>query len=611
MFIWRIIRTGLKYIWKTINTVRIITLNLVFFFILFMVIGLSGSNISPQSGILVLDIEGVLVDSTNMDPNFYQLSRKLSGNKVDPARENNLFEITQKIDQAATDPNIKGIVLKLDNFDGGSLPSLEYLAKYLKKFKATGKPIYAYGSSYNQKQYYLASLANKIYLSNFGSVELYGLAANNFYFKSLLDNLKIKTHVFRVGTYKSAVEPYIRNDMSKEAKENTRRWLTSMWKNYLTDISDSRGKPTDSLSPNANTLIERLKAVSGNMTEYALENNIVDTVVSDYEFEQEMHSQFKTSDSVSIYDYQLNAKAMQSFEPNSPATHHKPLIAVVFVNGTISQGNSSEMIVGSNSITKQLRALGNDKSVRAVVLRINSPGGSVNGSEEIRSELAALREKDIPVVVSMGGMAASGGYWIATESDYIYSSANTITGSIGIFGILPNFEGTLNNIGINSDGVSTSPLAGVTMTKEIPEQFSQLMQMSVNNGYDNFLSIVSQARNMNYDDVDKIAQGQVWLGEEALKIGLVDEIGDIDNAIQKAATIAGVSDYTVTWQKQEADLFSSILNNYSAILPNTLTQLIYNELPAAKQFKEQITIWNSLNKAQNRYVYCLSCADVK
>lgn len=608
---WRAIGTKIKYIFKTINTIRIILLNIVFFSLLILIMGLFKLNDVPQSGILILDIEGIIVDSTDVDQDLYKINKKLGGIKDNSPLENSLFELTQKIEQATTDKGIKGIVLKLDNFSGASLPALEYLAKYLKQFKAAGKPIYAFGNNFDQKQYYLASLADKIYLANLGSVEIFGFATNNLYFKSLLDKLKVNTYVFRVGTYKSAVEPYIRDDMSEQAKQNTQRWLNSLWKKYLIDISLSRNQEPNTLAPNTNILLERLSMVSGNMADYALENNIVDVVKSSAEFEQEIYALFDTEDTVSIYDYELLPNKKHTIDSHSFVSDHNPKIAVVVVNGAIIQGDSAEGIAGSNTIVEQLRDLSYDDDVRAIVLRIDSPGGSVTGSEAIRSELAALREKDIPIVVSMGGMAASGGYWIATESDYIYASSKTITGSIGIFGVIQTFEDTLSNIGVHTDGVATSPLASVTITKQLPKQFEKLMQMTIDNGYNHFLSLVAQSRNMNYEDVDKLAQGQVWLGEEAQKNGLVDEIGDIDNAIHKAASLAGVSDYSIFWQKQEINLFNSIVNNVSATLPKSFTQMLYNQLPIAKQAKQQITFWNNLNDPQNRYVYCLNCADIK
>jgi len=277
MHFWRSIGTGIKYIWKTINIIREIILNLIFFITILFFIGLIGLinnptrvNNIPQSGVLILDLEGVIVDSTSYDQDLYALSKKLNNNKPDPTRQNSLFELTQKIAQATDDPRIEGIILKLDNFAGADLPSLQYLAKYLTAFKTKGKPIYAVGGYFDQKQYYLASLANKIYLINQGSVSLYGFSTNNFYFKSLLDNLKINTHVFRVGTYKSAVEPFLRDNMSVNAKENTTRWLTTMWHNYLNNVANNRKLAPDNLVPTPEVMLSRLKSVSGSMSEYAL-----------------------------------------------------------------------------------------------------------------------------------------------------------------------------------------------------------------------------------------------------------------------------------------------------------------------------------------------------
>lgn len=616
MYFWRSIGKGIKYTWKAINLVREIILNLIFFIILLSVLSImgltndsSGGNTAPQSGVLVIDLEGVIVDSMTYDQEFYALTKKLNGNKVDLDRQNNLFELALKIAQATDDPNIKGIVLKLDNFAGGNLPNLQYLAKYLEAFKAKGKPIYAFGGNFDQKQYYLASVADRINLINHGSVSLYGFSANNFYFKELLDNLKVNTHVFKVGTYKSAVEPFLRNDMSEPAKENTTRWLSSMWDNYLNDIAQNRKQPADNLVPPADVMLSRLKSVSGNMSEYALDNKIVDKLLSNYEVDEYIDDLFSNDTLLSIYDYRLYPTRMQQFEKES--RNSKSLIAVVFIDGTIATGQSANNVAGSDSIIQQLRDIGENSNVRAVVLRINSPGGGVYASESIRSEVAALRNADIPVVVSMGGMAASGGYWIATQSDYIVANQNTLTGSIGIFGIIPTFENSLAHIGIHTDGVSTSPLASMNIAEDLSPEANQLIQMNIENGYDNFVSLVADSRNMSHEEVDHIAQGQVWLGQEAKEIGLVDEIGDFDDAVAKAASLAGVTNYQIAWPKSEQDFFTALFSEYSAMLPQSAAKIIYSQLPQSAQIKQHIALWDNLNDPQNSYIYCLNCSVVK
>lgn len=600
----------IKLIWKTINVFRQIFLNIIFFISIILIFSgielikdLKKQDIVPQYGTLVLDLEGVIVDSTRYDDEIYALQNKIYGKKVNTSRENSLFELTQKIAQATTDPNIDGMVLKLDNFVGADMSSLQYVGKYLSKFKEANKPIYAIGSNFNQSQYYLASYANKIYLTPLGAVNVYGLSANNLYYKTLLDNLKINTHVFRVGTYKSAIEPFIRDDMSDAAKSNTTRWLSAMWENYLNDISVQRKKAPSQLVPNPTDMLSELKAAKGSMSQYALSTGLVDVVASNYQYDLDI---VQNQHQLSIYDYKLTEKDEQ--------TDDKPLIAVVFVNGTITDSENNTDIAGSQDIVEQLRNIRNNldnQNVQAVILRVNSPGGSVDASEAIRSELEALRSYQIPVVVSMGGMAASGGYWISTASDYIIASPNTITGSIGIFGIIPTFEKSLSHIGVYNDGVTTSPLANNSVTRNLPDEMSQLIQMNIDNGYNTFISLVAKARNMSTEQVDKIAQGQVWLGSEASNIGLVDKLGDFDDAIETAVTLANLTDYKIDWLKPDVSWFNSFYSEMLTMLPKSTAEIFFDQLPQAKQLKQQVSLWNKFHDSQNRYIYCLNCADVR
>lgn len=600
----------IKLIWKTVNVFRQIFLNLIFFIAVILIFSgielikdLKKQDVVPQYGTLVLDLEGVIVDSTRYDDEIYALQNKIYGKKVNTSRENSLFELTQKIAQATTDPNIDGMVLKLDNFVGADMSSLQYVGKYLSKFKEANKPIYAIGSNFNQSQYYLASYANKIYLTPLGAVNVYGLSANNLYYKTLLDNLKINTHVFRVGTYKSAIEPFIRDDMSDAAKSNTTRWLSAMWENYLNDISVQRKKAPSQLVPNPTDMLSELKAAKGSMSQYALSTGLVDVVASNYQYDLDI---VQNQHQLSIYDYKLTEKDEQ--------TDDKPLIAVVFVNGTITDSENNTDIAGSQDIVEQLRNIRNNldnQNIQAVILRVNSPGGSVDASEAIRSELEALRSYQIPVVVSMGGMAASGGYWISTASDYIIASPNTITGSIGIFGIIPTFEKSLSHIGVYNDGVTTSPLANNSVTRNLPDEMSQLIQMNIDNGYNTFISLVAKARNMSTEQVDKIAQGQVWLGSEASNIGLVDKLGDFDDAIETAVTLANLTDYKIDWLKPDVSWFNSFYSEMLTMLPKSTAEIFFDQLPQAKQLKQQVSLWNKFHDSQNRYIYCLNCADVR
>lgn len=599
----------IKSIWKIINLIREIFLNLVFLIIILLIFSgialikeVNKQDVIPQSGTLIMDLEGVVVDNSLYSDEIYEIQDKIYGKKVNLSRENSLFDLVQKISQATSDPNIKSLVLKLDNFVGADMSSLQYIGKYLTKFKAANKPIYAIGSNFNQSQYYLASYANKIYLTPLGAVNVFGLSANNLYYKTLLENLKVNTHVFRVGTYKSAIEPFIRDNMSEEARSNTSRWLNLMWNNYLGDISQERKKAPSQLVPLPENMLSELKAANGNMAQYALANGLIDTIATNQEFELEINIKNR----VSIYDYQLKEKVM-------PASK-EPKIAVVFVNGTITNGENSSNVAGSQDIVEQLRKIRknlNKNNIQAVILRVNSPGGSVDASEAIRNELEALRSYQIPVVVSMGGMAASGGYWISTASDYIVASPNTITGSIGIFGIVPTFENSLSHIGVYNDGVSTSPLANRSLTQNLSSEMNQFIQMNIDNGYHTFISLVAKARNMTTEQVDNIAQGQVWLGSEGSKNGLVDKLGDFDDAIEMAATLANISDYQIDWQKQEGNWLNAFYSDMIAMMPKSTAEVLFEQIPEIKQIKQQVSFWDKFQDGQNRYIYCLNCADIR
>lgn len=600
-----------KTIWKIINLIREIFLNLIFLIIIILIFSAISlvqeaqkQEIVPQKGALVLDIEGVIVDNSLYSDNIYALQNKIYGKSVNIARENSLFVLTQKIAQATKDPNIKSIILKLDNFVGADMSSLQYIGKYLTKFSNAKKPIYAIGSNFNQSQYYLASYADEIYLKPQGAVSVFGLSASNLYYNTLLKNLKVNTHVFRVGTYKSAVEPFLRDNMSEEAKSNTTRWLTLMWNSYLNDISSQRKRAAAQLVATPAEMLSQLKAANGSMSQYALSNGLVDVIASSYEFELEMSH----TNEVSIYDYQL--KKQQNDESDDEKSD-KPIIAVVFVNGTITSGESSSNVAGSLDIVNQLRKIRSNLNIGAVVLRVNSPGGSVEASEAIREELEAIRDNQIPVVVSMGGMAASGGYWVSTASDYIVASPNTITGSIGIFGIIPTFEKSLSHIGVYSDGVTTSPLSKSNLAEDLPDEMNQLIQINIENGYNTFISLVAQARNMSSEQVDKIAQGQVWLGIEANKNGLVDKLGDFDDAVEMAATLAHLTDYKIDWQKPETKWFNVLTSDIVAALPKSTASILFEQLPEVKQLQQQVSLWDKFHDIQNRYIYCLNCADVR
>ncbi len=539
--LWRFIAGFFKWTWRLLNFVREMVLNLFFIFLVLVGVGIwmqvSGgdSKETASRGALLLDISGVIVDKPDSSQRFSKLSRQLLGASSDRLQENSLFDIVNTIRQAKDDRNITGIVMDLKNFAGGDQPSMQYIGKALKEFRDSGKPVYAVGENYSQGQYYLASFANKIWLSPQGVVDLHGFATNGLYYKSLLDKLKVSTHVFRVGTYKSAVEPFIRDDMSPAAREADSRWIGELWQNYLNTVAANRQIPAQQVFPGAQGLLEGLTKTGGDTAKYALENKLVDALASSAEIEKTLTKEFgwsktdKNYRAISYYDYALKTPADTGDS-----------IGVVFANGAIMDGEETQGNVGGDTTAAQIRDARLDPKVKAIVLRVNSPGGSVTASEVIRAELAAARAAGKPVVVSMGGMAASGGYWISTPANYIVANPSTLTGSIGIFGVITTVENSLDSIGVHTDGVSTSPLADVSITRALPPEAQQMMQLSIENGYKRFITLVADARHSTPEQIDKIAQGHVWTGQDAKANGLVDSLGDFDDAVAKAAELAKV-----------------------------------------------------------------------
>ena len=615
--VWRFIAGFFKWTWRLLNFVRELVLNL--FFILLVLVGvgiwmqLSSSSSTEHStrGALLMDISGVVVDKPSPSSKLSVIGRQFFGASSDRLQENSLFDIVQTIRQAKDDRNITGIVLDLKNFAGGDQPSMQYIGKALREFRDSGKPVYAVGDSYSQAQYYLASFANKIWLSPQGVVDLHGFATNGLYYKTLLDKLKVSTHVFRVGTYKSAVEPFIRDDMSPAAREADSRWIGELWQNYLNTVAANRQVTAQQIFPGAQGVLDGLRKVDGDTAQYALDNKLVDNLGSSADIEKAMTKAFGWSKA----DNNYSAISMYDYAVKTPADTGSS-IAVVFANGAIMDGEETPGNVGGDTTAAQIRDARLDPKVKAIVLRVNSPGGSVSASEVIREELAAAKAAGKPVVVSMGGMAASGGYWISTPADYIVASPSTLTGSIGIFGVINTVENTLDSIGVHTDGVATSPLADMAMTKALTPEVQQMMQLSIENGYKRFITLVAQSRKSTPEAIDKIAQGHVWTGEDAKANGLVDSLGDFDDAVAKAAELAKVKTWHIDYYQSEPTFFDMVMDNLSGSVRASLPQALQAYLPAplanaANAVKAESDKLAVFNDPQNRYAICLTCANIR
>ncbi|MEZ9792193.1 signal peptide peptidase SppA, partial [Vibrio splendidus] len=539
-----------KGIWKLITFVRLALVNLFFLLSIAIIYFVyfhsdTAQPTVPQESALVLNLSGPIVEQSRYINPMDSVTGSLLGK--DLPKENVLFDIVETIRYAKDDDNVTGIVLALKELPETNLTKLRYIAKALNEFKATGKPIYAVGDFYNQSQYYLASYATKVFLSPDGGVLLKGYSAYSLYYKTLLEKLDVNTHVFRVGTYKSAIEPFIRDDMSDAAKESASRWLGQLWGAYVDDVSNNRQIDAKTLNPSMDSFLKDLESVDGDIAKLAEKLGLVDELATRQQVRLELADVFGSDgqDSYNGFGYYEYRTTML---PDLTSESHD--VAVIVASGAIMDGKQPRGTVGGDTTAALLRQARNDDKVKAVVLRVDSPGGSAFASEVIRNEIEAIKQAGKPVVVSMSSLAASGGYWISMGADKILAQPTTLTGSIGIFSVITTFEKGLNDIGVYTDGVGTSPFSGLGITTGLSDGAKDAFQMGIENGYRRFISLVGENRGMEVDAVDKIAQGRVWTGQDAIQKGLVDEIGDFDDAIAAAASLAELETYNIYWVEE-------------------------------------------------------------
>ena len=620
-----------KFAWRILNFIRDLVMNIVF--LIFVLLALSvftlivGADkqekvvLKGDQGALLLQLDGYLADNRDDQSSFKSMLKELDNQRI--AQQYSTFDVIYAIDAAAQDDKVKGLVLDLNYFQGGDLPSLEYVGEAIENFKDSGKPVLAYSDSYNQSQYFLASYADEIYMNPIGSVSIEGLAQETLYYKEMLDKLDVNPHVFRVGTYKSAVEPFLRNEMSPEARANLQRWLNTMWENYTAQVAANRDIPKALVAPTANTYLTELKALKGDSAAYAVKRKLITDVLDRFDLNKKLTALFGEDKA-----HQPKAVDFETYLASLPdrligETDNK--IAVVNVEGAIVDGESDEENAGGDTIATLLRQANDDKDVKGVVLRVNSPGGSAFASEIIRQEVTHLQKAGKPVVVSMGGMAASGGYWISSTADYIVADKNTITGSIGIFAVLPTFENTIKKIGVSADGVKTSNLALGSLLSPLSAELNDVLQLEIEHGYDQFLTKVSEGRHLTKAQVDKVAQGQVWLGSEALAHKLVDELGNLDTALGKAMELVNErrseqekideSHFSVEWMvDEERTLIKKIMRDFKGEGRLWLQRVMAETVGLPKemtQFKNQLGLLNTFNDPKGQYLYCLTCGSVK
>ncbi|KGQ56280.1 protease [Gallibacterium anatis str. Avicor] len=610
----------LRFFWNCLNFLRRVLMNLAFLFVAGILLFSSTLFVEEQrkqpvpQGALRLNLDGFLADNRDQNSGLKALLNNVQKQVI--SEKISVFDVVFAITQAKKDERIKGIVLDLNHFKGGDFPSLTFIGEALNEFKQSGKPVIAVSDNYSQKQYILASYADKIYLHRQGQVELTGLGGEQFYYKSLLDKIDAQPHIFRVGTYKSAVEPLLRDDMSEAARQNASQWLNAMWNNIKTTVSNNRHLKQEQIFPSTNDFLQQVKNLKGDLTQYALTNKLVTEVATRYQISAALKQQFGADRENNTYQYIDFSNYLYSLPDYETANATSNNIAVLRVEGAIIDGESDDENVGGDTIARLLRQAAENTAVKAVVLRINSPGGSAFASEVIREEVEHLQQIGKPVVVSMGGMAASGGYWIASTADYIIADKNTITGSIGIFAAFVTLEKSLANLGIHSDGVKTSPLASMSPFTALSQEYSDVIQMSIEHGYDQFISLVAKGRKLDKSQVDKIAQGRVWLGEDALKYKLVDELGDFNTAIAVASEKIrekekGLTDDQIgfLWlsEDQSKGLLSLLGQKKSSMLQDLLRSIGIVDFTQIKQMHQQLGLLTQFTDPKGQYLYCLNC----
>lgn len=603
-------------LFSLLNTSRKIIVNLVFFTVLlvfFIVISSDEENINVKQGsALVLNLRGDIVEQKfEIDPMDAFVNQALD--QPEKAPEVLLSDVLRVIEHATTDERIAMLVLDLKNMRGSGITKLGDIAQALVEFKNSGKQVIAVGEQYSQNQYYLASYADEVWLNPKGWMLLDGYGRYQLYFKSALEKLSISQHVFRVGTYKSAVEPYMRDDMSDAAKEANQLWLNDLWRQYKSDVAQQRHFEVSNFDEDVDVLVSKLKAANGNIAEYALQNKWVDELKTRNQINSDL-IEIVGSDSDDSYKRVTFDDYLNAITPTMTADHFSnEKVAVIVAKGTILDGNQKPGLIGGRSTAALLREAREDKNVKAVVLRVDSPGGSAYASEVIRQEVELLKKSGKPVVASMGTYAASGGYWISAPADKIYAAPTTITGSIGIFGFFMTFENTLSKLGIHTDGVGTTDIAGFGLTRELTPGMANIVQLNIERGYQDFIELVAEHRNMNTAQVDAIAQGRVWSGKKAQQLGLVDELGNLQDAINAAAALANLTDFETQLIEKEksnrAQFLQNLIGQASALLASNETD-VYQENSLSKiitKLTAELQQLAELNDPQGIYSFCLAC----
>ncbi|NMG45437.1 signal peptide peptidase SppA [Aromatoleum toluvorans] len=547
-------------LWWAIDLLRRVVFTLVFLLALALILmfALHPGPSVPDGAALLLRPAGTLVERVRVDD---PLGIIRSGGAT--VAQTSLPDMIEAVRAAREDKRIKALVIETDLLGQGGLSKLSELRDEILAFKSGGKPVYARGERFTQGQYFLASVADEVHLAPDGFVLLPGLARNVSYYKGALDALGVKVHVFRVGEYKSFAEPFTRTGMSDEDRASSVELLDALWKGLRERVATSRKLAPDALNRYVDGYAEVLEANGGDTARAARESGLVDALSQ----RDEWHALLKARVGTDGKDYRRIEADDYLAAVRAARPHEDAHVAVLVAQGSIVDGAADEDSVGGDSLAAQIRAAREDENVKAVVLRVDSPGGSAWASEVIRRELELTRKAGKPVVASMSSVAASGGYWVAAGADEIWARPETLTGSIGVFAMFPEFSEPLNRVGITTDRVATGPLAGtLDPRRPLEPALAKAMQLGVEHSYRRFLEIVATARGKDIAAVDAVARGRVWTGETAHRLGLVDQLGGLEGAVAAAAKRARLERYETIWPTGEINLRQLLLRRLMSVV---------------------------------------------
>jgi protease IV len=600
----------LKTTWRVMMAVKnglALIFLLIFFALLYAFLSSGPNPGSVRDGALYLQLDGVVSEQpAAIDPLEALISQRV------PVREHRQRDIVRALDLAVGDPRIKAVVLDLDRFMGGGQTNLAAIGERLDKVRKAGKPVYSFATGYSDDGYQLAAHASEIWLDPLGGVLPTGPGGSRTYYKGLLDQLGVKAHVYRVGTYKSAVEPYLRADQSPEAEAATKALYDEIWGQWRADVAKAR--PKAKLNALLSDAAGSAEAAKGDLAQLALSDGLVDKLGDRIAFGKFLAAKLGKDDDETIGGFAAT-KPDALLAAHSPESGGAP-IGVVTIAGEIVDGNAGPGTAAGDTIAELIYKALEDDELKALVVRVDSPGGSVTASEKIRLALEAAKKKKLPIVVSMANLAASGGYWVSTPADTIFAQPSTITGSIGIFGVIPSGEEALRKWGVTTDGVRTTPLSGEpNVLGGISPEFDRLAQRVIEKGYRDFLGRVATSRKKTPEQVDAIGQGRVWAGGTARQNGLVDRFGDMDEALVEAARLAKLDKgaWHVRYIDPQSDFASGLLG---LLLPQPAAAQAPTDLFAHAAWQQQATMeriaadLDMLVNAKGAQAWCLECRAV-